>query len=338
LNQHVSKHFKQLPLQQILEYPAVFLGASPFQAPAIYHLMSTLDFTQGVYYPDGGLYGIAQSLQQVAEKQGVRFHFDAPVEAINAKDGKAHGLTVAGQRIAADLVISNADRHFTETILTPEQYRTYPEAAWRRKTSGPSALLLYLGVKGALPQLQHHNLFFTEAWRQNFDDIFVHKRWPKRPSMYVCKPSAHDPSVAPKGHENVFVLVPLPAGVQAHDDDHAYARHCLDEIAQQAGIPDLHQRIVNQTMFQPGDFASTFNAWQGSALGLSHVLSQSAMFRPANRSRKLPGLYYVGGDTRPGIGLPMCLISAQLVYKYLTNDHSSGLLTTLHRPKDGWSV
>lgn len=327
LDQHVRRSFSTLPLQQILEYPAVFLGTSPFSAPAIYHLMSTLDFTQGVYYPDGGLYGIARSLEQLGTARGVTFHYGTPVEQILIQDGRAGGLQLGQQKIAADIVISNADRHYTEMVLTPSGYASMPARAWEHKTSGPSALLMYLGVKGSLPELKHHNLIFVEQWRQNFEDIFGHKRWPDKPSMYVCKPSATDASVAPQGHENVFVLVPLPAGGTRPADIEAYTDSCLASIEQHTGISDLRQRIVSRKLFGPDDFSNRFHAWQGSALGLAHTLWQSAVFRPSGRNRKVPNLYYVGGDARPGIGLPMCLISAQLIYKYLTDDRSAGLLT-----------
>ena len=340
LHDFVKRSFKHQVLQQTLEYAAVFLGTSPFKGPSMYHLMSHLDFEQGVFYPQGGIYEIIRVMQKTGEDLGVNYHFDSPVVAITTTAGKATGIELAsGEKISADVVISNADLHFTETQLLPEASQTYPESYWEKRTPGPSALLMYLGISGELPELEHHNLMFVEDWRTNFSDIYEAHVWPDNPSMYVCKPSQTDPSVAPKGNENVFVLVPLPSGVyEESDKTEAYAERCLDLVANYCKVPDLRKRIVSQKLYGPGDFAGELNSWQGGALGLGHTLRQSAIFRPANKSKKLNNLYYVGGDTQPGIGLPLCLISAEIVYKRLTNDHSPGPLKELKVPKGGWNV
>lgn len=318
----VKRYFKNPQLQQILEYPAVFLGSSPYSAPALYSLMSYLDFRQGVFYPQGGMFTITTSMERLGKKFGVRYLMNSPVSKIVVRDGQARGVKLtSGKIIDADIVISNADMHFTQTSLLPKNYQDYPAAYWKKREAGPSALLVYLGVKGSLPELQHHNLFFAKDWKTNFKQIFKDRQIPKPASIYVCKPSATDPSVAPKGSENVFVLVPLPANkpLSAKQVD-ALAMQYLDQIADQAGIVDLHSRIVYKKCFGPGDFSSEFNSWQGTALGLSHQLRQSAMFRPKITSRKVRGLYYVGANVQPGIGVPMCLISAELVAAQIAKD------------------
>jgi phytoene desaturase len=340
LESFVEHTFTELPLQQILEYPAVFLATSPTKAPALYHLMSHLDFEQGVLYPTGGLYALIESLEAIGRELGVQYHFSAPVKAIKTSSNRADGIILTdGKEIKADIIISNADLHYTETMLLPKEAQSYPERSWRRKTSGPSALLLYLGVRGKLPNLVHHNLLFMKDWKANFAAIFESKNWPDKPSMYICKPSATDAMVAPDGYENVFVLVPLPAKTDYRPVElEQYAERCIELIAQTCELPGLVKDIVLKRMYGPADFAEQLHAWQGSALGLGHTLFQSAFFRPANRSRKLSNLYYVGGDTQPGIGLPMCIIGAELVYKYLINDRSAGPLTSLRRPSGGWHV
>ncbi|MDL2341781.1 MAG: phytoene desaturase family protein [Patescibacteria group bacterium] len=328
IDKFVSKYVKELGLRQILEYPAVFLGSSPFTAPALYHLMSYLDFRQGVFYPQGGLYSVTEAFTKLGRELGVTYQLNTAVTAIEIADGVATGVRLASGEVAvADIVISNADMHFTQTKLLPAAAQDYPASYWQKRQAGPSALLMYLGVKGQLPQLQHHNLFFVKAWRQNFSDIFTAKDWPTPASIYVSKPSATDTSVAPTGHENVFVLVPLPANPGLHAKDLvSYADRYLNQIAEQAGIPDLMQRIVTRQLFGPNDFVTQYNAWNGTALGLSHELKQSALFRPKTRSKKVRNLYYVGANVQPGIGVPMCLISAELVYKQITGDRSSGRL------------
>lgn len=333
IDAYVGKFVNDRRLRQILEYPMVFLGSSPFSAPAIYSLMSALDFREGVFYPQGGLYTIIERLVALGDELGVTYRYESPVTRIVSDGKKATGITLQdGTTVNADIVISNADLHFTETKLLSDADRSYPASYWDKREAGPSALLLYLGVKGSLPQLEHHNLFFTDDWKANFDAIFTSKKLPWPASIYVCKPSATDPTVAPKGHENVFVLVPLPAGVTISDVQKTkVADKYLSQIETNLGIPDLRKRIVVKETFGPNDFKDKFNAWQGTALGPSHILRQSAFFRTPNKSRKLKNLYYVGGSTTPGIGLPMCLIGAELIYKRLAGDKRGGPVSKINR-------
>lgn len=328
IDKYVSRYFTDSRLKQIMEYPMVFLGTSPYQAPSIYSLMSHMDFKQGVYYPKGGMYTVIQALVAIGKKSGVQYQFNAPVKSIDVASGVATGITLQdGTKMSADIVISNADMNFTETKLLAKKYRSLVANYWDKKQPSPSAILMYLGVKGSLPQLQHHNLLFTEDWYQNFKSIFADKTMPEPASMYVCKPSQTDKTVAPKGHENVFVLVPIPATLEiSQQDTNGYAEKYLKQLSMMTGIEDLLDRIVYKKVIGPHDFHEQFNAWNGTALGLSHVLNQSALFRPKNVSNNVSNLYYVGASTMPGIGLPMCLISAQLVYKRLTADTSSGPL------------
>jgi len=328
IHSRVASFVGSRTLQQILEYPMVFLGSSPFSAPAMYSLMSALDFKEGVFYPKNGIYSIITLLEKVGRSLGVQYHLNSDVSSITHLNGNASGITLSdGTRIDADIVISNADLHFTETQLLDESVQSYPAAYWQKKESGISALLLYLGVKGDLPQLQHHNLFFVDDWEKNFEDIYDKKTIPASASLYVCKPSATDPKVAPKGYENVFVLVPLPTGATlSADETSTLAAKFIQQLAISIDQPDLHDRIVTQDIFGPDDFESRFNAWEGTALGVSHLLKQSAFWRTPNKSKKLRNLYYVGGNTVPGVGLPMCLISAELVYKRVMNIKRSGPL------------
>lgn len=326
LHRYIAKQFSCQELQQILEYPSVFLGASPFNTPALYQLMSYLDFKEGVFYPaKGGMFAVTEALLGLGQQLGVTYHYNADVTEIITDGGEAKGIRANGKTITADVVISNADLYFTEQELLKPHERTYSDHYWQKRKAGPSALLMYLGVKGPLPELEHHNLFFVKAWRQNFDDIYKTKQWPKQASIYVSRTTATDTSTAPKGHENLFVLVPLPAGT---DQDEAtvktYTDHYLKQLETMSGIRDLRQRIVFQEIRTPQYFHEAFHAWQNTALGMSHTLRQTAFLRPGVKSKKVKNLYYVGGGTQPGIGVPMCLISAQLVYKQLVHDTSAG--------------
>ena len=324
IDSYVSNYVKDARLKKILEYPMVFLGTSPYKAPALYHLMSYLDFRQGVYYPYGGMYKIIESIESIARSLDVKIQTNVSVEKILATSSKVTGVRCAdGTEMNADIVISNADLHFTETALLDPEYQTYPAKYWRKKMPSPGAVLMYLGIKGSLPELTHHNLLFTEDWKTNFGKIFDLQEYPHPASMYICKPTATDKTVAPKNHENIFVLVPVAATTEMTKDEIGkHTESYIDQIIAMTGISDLRERIVYKKIVDPIDFANDLNAWRGSALGLAHPLLQSALWRPRNKSKKVTGLYYVGGNTLPGIGLPMCLIGSELIYKHLANDTS----------------
>lgn len=350
LERFVAQRFSDPVLRQVLGYPAVFLGTAPSRAPAMYHLMSALDLDDGVRYPMGGFWGLVEKLEALAIGAGVEIVTDAEATAIlTRRDGGrlvANGVRyrdVSGsERIEpADLVVSAADLHHTETSLLEPDAQSYPESWWRKRQSGPGAVIALLGVRGSLPQLSHHSLFFTRDWAANFDAIFGGgSHIPDPTSIYVCKPSETEPEVAPAGHENLFVLIPVPAdpglGSGAADGQGGIAIEravdaAIDQISAWAGIPDLRERIVVRETMGPADFAADYHSWSGGMLGPSHILLQSAMFRAQNQSKRVRGLYYAGATTAPGVGVPMCLISAELVLKRIRGDHSAG--PTTPRPR-----
>lgn len=330
LDRYVSKRFSDRRLKQILEYHMVFLGSSPFQAPALYSLMSTLDFNSGVYYPGKGMYSLVESLMELGKPYSITYHYKSDVESIIVTEGTARGIQLrSGETVDADIVVSNADLHFTETQLVPAAYSSYPESYWQKRQPGPSALLIFMGIKGKLPMLTHHSLLFVDAWKENFTAIYEQGTIPQPASLYICNPSKSDPSLAPKGHENLFVLVPLPADIHISEDMlEDLADEYVEQIGRTIGVEDFKERVTYRACYGPDDFEIDYNSWLGGALGgQSHLLKQSAIFRTPNKSKKVRDLYYVGAGTTPGIGLPMCLISAQLVAKRIFNEKHGGPLT-----------
>jgi phytoene desaturase len=332
LSRLVARTVKDRRLRQILGYPAVFLGSSPYKTPSMYHLMSHLDLADGVLYPMGGIARVIDSIADLARAEGVTIVTDAAATSITTADGVATGVATATAHYPADLVVSAADLHFSETQLLPPELQTYDQQYWDKRVPGPSALLLFLGVKGALPELEHHTLLFARQWEKGFTKIFDEGAVPDPASLYICKPSGVDPDVAPEGFENLFVLVPFPAepsiGHGGDDSVEALADRTIAQIADWAGIPDLASRITVRKTVAPGDFADDLNAWRGTALGPAHTLAQSAFFRAGNKSKKVDRLYYVGGSTIPGIGLPMCLISAEILIKRINGDTTTGPMAT----------
>lgn len=350
LDAFAGKHVKDQRLRKILNFPAVFLGASPYNTPSMYHLMTHVDMNVGVFYPMGGFYTIIQAIERIAKAQGVKVHCNSRVTKIVTQKGKPSvdligetfvetggqprvtGVMVGDIFYEADVVVGNADLHHVETQLLKPEEQTLPQKWWDKHEPGPSAMLLFLGVKGELPQLDHHTLLYTDDWGKNFEEVF-HKadgkrKVPNPASLYICNPSKTDPTVAPKGYENLFVLVPVAADPSIGGRGDEKFEKAADEVIEQIGkwcdIPDLKERIVVRHSMGPRDFVNELNAWQGTALGMAHTLKQSAFFRPANVSKKVKGLYYAGHHSVPGIGLPMCLIGAELVYKRLVGDKSAG--------------
>ncbi len=321
LDRHARKYFTDQRLQQIVEYPAVFLGASPYNTPAFYSLLSHVDFNEGVYYPRGGMYELPKALVRIAKKHGVKMHINSEVRRIVVDRGKAHGVELkSGKKYSAEIIISNADRHHTEQKLLPAVYRDHSKEYWESRTPAPSALLIYLGLDRSYPSLSHHNLVFSDSWQQNFKDIFEEPRWPDDPSFYVCTPSKTDRSVAPKGCENLFVLVPLPTEKPYISKQlEAYADTILSIMEERMDLPGLRTHITYKKLFGAKDFKEHYNSYKGTGLGLSHTIKQTAVFRPKNLSKKVRNLYFVGADTHPGIGLPMVLISAELVHNRITS-------------------
>ncbi|MFB6170694.1 MAG: phytoene desaturase family protein, partial [Haloarculaceae archaeon] len=279
--------------------------------PALYNLMSHVDFGLGVWYPEGGMGAVVDALADLCGELGVTVETGFEVTAIEGSRGAFRVVGPGDRSVRADLVVSDADYAHTERDLLAPDHRQYDDDYWESRTYAPSAFLLYLGVEGAVPELAHHTLVLPTDWDPHFEHIFDDPAWPDDPAYYLCVPSKTDDSVAPPGHSNLFVLVPLAPGLA--DDDAARTRfrdRILADVAENTGV-DLRDRIVLEERFTVSEFAARYNATEGSALGLAHTLTQTGPLRPDHRSSALDGLYFTGGFTRPGIGVPMCLISGE---------------------------
>lgn len=331
MHNFVSKFFKDEKLRQIMEYTMVFLGTSPYEAPALYNLMSHMDFNQGVFYPKGGFYELIKALQSIAEKNGAYLRSEAEVSEIRVENKQVTGVRLAsGEFFPADIVISNADMWFTETHLLQKKNQSLKERYWNKRVLAPSAFIMYLGIKEKLPSLIHHNLLFSKDWRKNFDDIYKNPQLPDKPSLYVCAPSVTDDTVAPEDKENIFVLVPIASDLKISEEEkEKYADEILDLMERKMGLENLRQKIEYKRIYTVDDFAFDYNSFKGSALGLAHTLRQTAIFRPKNYSKKVKGLFYVGAATNPGIGTQICLISAELVYKRIHGIKTAAPLESL---------
>lgn len=325
----IESRFKNELIRKAMEYQTILLGTAPGDTPGIYSMMNYVDFVGGIWYPSSGIRAVPDSLTAIAKKYGATIRCNAAVKSIVVgmrKDEQgnetnipeAQGVVLEnGETILADIVVSNADVWHTDTQLLPDTYRVYDDAYWDSRVLAPSAFILYLGIDGMIPNLTHHNLIFAKDWETSFKQIFGKvPQWPTDPSLYICAPSKVDPRVSPANTENLFVLVPMPSGLpytEAESDK--YEAFILSEIAKYIKVLDLEQRILVKRRYFINEFIKDYNAFKGTALGLAHTLQQTAIFRPNNVHPKIANLFAVGAGTNPGIGMPICLISAELAYK-----------------------
>jgi phytoene desaturase len=317
---HVESYFDHPKLQQLMQYTLVFLGGSPTNTPALYNLMSHVDYNMGVYYPDGGIGAVVDGIVELAEELGVEFVTDAEVTGIEGRYGAFAVDTVGGERYLADRVVSDADYAHTEQELLPEHKRQYTEEYWESRTYAPSAFLLYLGVEGDVPNLEHHTLVLPTDWDGHFAQIFDDPEWPDDPAYYLCVPSKTDDTVAPEGHSNLFALVPIAPGLRDTPEiRNRYRDLVIDDVAENTDT-DLRGRVVVEETFSVDDFADRYNSYAGSALGLAHTLTQTSLLRPSHVSDAVDGLYFTGSTTTPGIGVPMCLISGGVTAEAMADD------------------
>ena len=310
---YVAKYFKNEKLRTLMEFPVIFLGASPKNIPALYSMMNYGGYALGTHYPMGGFYQLVLAMKSVAEKQGATFHFNATVEKILSANKKATSLLINGEEIHFDYIVASSDYYHTETLLD-ENLRNYKEDYWQKKTFAPSSLIFYLGINEKIPNLKHHTLFFENNLDEHIDCIYGERKWPEKPLFYVCCPSKTDKNVAPEGKENLFLLMPLAIGINDEENiREKYLGEILARIEKHTGISDLASKIEYKKSYSVRDFISDYNAYGGNAYGLANTLSQTAVLKPKIRNKKLKNLFYTGQLTVPGPGVPPSIISGKIV-------------------------
>ncbi|MGC9516855.1 MAG: phytoene desaturase family protein [Methanomicrobiales archaeon] len=323
LEHYVGKKFESDEARKILEYAIGFLGGSPANTPSFYQLMSHVDLTMGVFYPQGGMRKVVQSIYELAQSYGVKFKFNEPVEMLDVQDNQVKGVITDKGVYDADIVLVNADYAHSELDLLNEKNQSYDDDYWESRVLAPSAMVAYLGVDYTVDKLTHHNLFLDKDWDQGFDVIFDPEKaaWPERPSYYVNIPSRTDTSAAPEGYDTLFVLIPLAPGLEDTPElrDKFYNK-IMDDLEKKLD-ENIREHIIVKRIFALSDFKDRYNAYKGTALGLSHTMRQTALWRPAHISKKVKNLYYSGQYTHPGIGVPMTLISSQIVADEINERH-----------------
>lgn len=311
-SKHVRSYFSDPRLVALMEFPVLFLGAMPKDTPALYSLMNYAGLTLGTWYPQGGFGSVIQAMVDIARRQGTEFRMSSAVEKIIIENGRASAVVVNGIRENVDAVIASSDYHHTEQELLPEAYRNYSSSYWEKKVFAPSCLIYYLGVSKKLPNLNHHTLFFEEDLDAHAQQIYKKPEWPDKPLFYVCCPSKTDATVAPAGHENLFLLMPLAPGLE-DDEAHReqYFRLMLSRLERQTG-EEITGFIDYKKSYCVTDFIHDYNSYKGNAYGLANTLMQTAILKPSIRNKKIPNLFYSGQLTVPGPGVPPSLISGKI--------------------------
>jgi phytoene desaturase len=315
---HVAEYFKDPRLISIMEFPVIFLGAMADKMPALYSLMNYAGLKLGTWYPEGGFGSVVAGMVQVGKLNSVRYHFNSPVNKIVVKNNQVVGIEVNDKFFQADAVIASADYHFVEKELLAEEFRNYSEEYWDNKTLAPSSLIFYLGVSKKIEKLLHHTLFFDEDLDQHTREIYDTPQWPTKPLFYVCCPSKSDNTVAPAGHENIFILMPLAVGIEDNEElRDKYFKILMKRLELHAG-ESISEFIDYKKSYCINDFISDYNSYKGNAYGLANILRQTAILKPKMKNKKLKNLFYTGQLTVPGPGVPPSIISGKMAAQQLS--------------------
>jgi phytoene desaturase len=311
---HVRKFFKSDTLLKLMEFPILFLGAISQNTPAMYSLMNYAEIKLGTWYPMGGMHLIVKGMVDLALSKGVQIEYLAEVNGFAIEGGKVKGVKTSKGVFEADAVVASADYHHVETLLG-EAHRNYDEAYWDKRVMAPSSLLFYLGINKRLPRLKHHNLFFDRDFSIHSHEIYTDPSWPSDPLFYASAPSVTDPSVAPEGCENLFLLIPVAPNLEDTETvREQYFEQLMDRLEQYCGV-SIRDAIVYKRSYAHQDFIGDYHAFKGNAYGLANTLMQTAILKPSLKNRHLSNMFYTGQLTVPGPGVPPSLISGIVVAK-----------------------
>jgi phytoene desaturase len=317
---YIKKYFSHPKIISLLEFPILFLGAMPKDTPALYSLMNYADISLGTWYPMGGMYKFIEAFARIAKENGVTIKTDHEVTKINYQGKKVTSVETKHGTFDTDILVSGADYAHTDMSLLGEQ-ANYDETYWDKRTMAPSSLLFYLGIDKKIDGLLHHNLFFDEDFNLHAEEIYKSKKWPTSPLFYASAPSKTDPSVAPEGKENIFLLIPIAPDLK--DDEETRERYfdmLIDRLEKHTGT-SIREHIIYKRSFCVADFKKDYHAFKGNAYGLANTLRQTAYFKPSLKNKKLNNMYYTGQLTVPGPGVPPSIISGEVVAKQVIKEH-----------------
>ena len=320
MRKHVYRHFKHPKLRELMEFPILFLGATPENTPALYSLMNYSDISLGTWYPIGGMHEVVKGLVSLATELGVAILPEHEVNGFEYSNDKITHVLTEYASIETDVVVAGADYHHIDQHLLPENLRNYTSTYWEGRTMAPSSLLFYLGVDKKLPNLLHHTLFFDEDFNIHAKEIYEEPQWPTKPLLYTSATSKTDPSVAPEGKENLVILIPVAPGLKDTDETREqYFNMAMDRLEVFIG-EDIRNHLIVKRSYAHRDFISDYHSFKGNAYGLANTLMQTAILKPSLKNKHIKNLYYTGQLTVPGPGVPPSLISGEVVAREIAKD------------------
>ncbi|MFN8358036.1 MAG: phytoene desaturase family protein [Spirosomataceae bacterium] len=310
---HVRKFFKNDKLLKLMEFPILFLGAISQNTPAMYSLMNYAEIQMGTWYPMQGMHEIVKAMVALAEEKGVKIAYNQHVQRLDVQKGTVKQVLTQTDRFEADAIVASADYHHVETNLLDPAYRNYSDDYWDKRVMAPSSLLFYLGVNRRVDKLIHHNLFFDEDFSLHSHEIYTEPKWPTKPLFYASAPSKTDPSIAPEGCENLFLLIPVAPDLTDDEATRERYYHLIMERLERYVGHDIRSHVVYKRSYAHHDFKADYHAFKGNAYGLANTLMQTALLKPSLKNKKVANLYYTGQLTVPGPGVPPSLISGLVV-------------------------
>jgi phytoene desaturase len=317
---YIRKYFSHPKLLSLLEFPVLFLGAMPKDTPALYSLMNYADMSLGTWYPMGGMYKFIEAFEKIAVENGVVIKTDHEVTRVSYGNKQVTHVHTKHGQFETDILISGADYAHTDADLLGEKSNYTPEY-WDKRTMAPSSLLFYLGIDKKIDGLLHHNLFFDEDFGAHAEEIYKTKKWPTAPLFYASAPSKTDPTVAPEGKENVFLLIPIAPDLEDNEETREhYFNLLMDRLEKHTGT-SIREHVIYKRSFCVADFKKDYHAFKGNAYGLANTLMQTAILKPSLKNKKLTNMYYTGQLTVPGPGVPPSIISGEVVAKQVIKEH-----------------
>ncbi|MEQ8906216.1 phytoene desaturase family protein [Ekhidna sp.] len=320
ISRHVRKHFKDERLIQLMEFPILFLGATAENTPALYSLMNYADLSLGTWYPKGGMNSVVQGMVKLAEELGVEIKLGEEVTNFSFSGKKVAAVETATKSYECDMVVAGADYHYIDQHILPQHFQNYSKKYWDSRVLAPSSLLFYIGVSKQLPNLKHHTLFFDEDFKQHATEIYDTPQWPSKPLLYVSATSKTDDAVAPKGMENLVVLIPVAPDIEDTEEiREKYFNLIMDKLETFTG-ENIRDHIITKRSYAHKEFIEDYHSFKGNAYGLANTLRQTAVLKPSLKNKNLKNFYYTGQLTVPGPGVPPSLISGEVVAKEMGKD------------------
>jgi phytoene desaturase len=320
MRKHVHRFFKHPKLRELIEFPILFLGATPDSTPALYSLMNYADISLGTWYPKGGMFEVVKGMVSLAEELGVTLKTDHEVTGFAYQNKSITKVLTSQGDFDADIVVGGADYHHLDRNILASEYSNYSEDYWDKRTMAPSSLLFFLGVDKELPKLLHHTLFFDEDFNVHAKEIYEDPKWPSKPLLYTSATSKTDDTVAPKGNENLMILIPVAPDLEDTEVvREKYFDSSMDRLEAFCGT-NMRDHLVVKRSYAHNDFKADYHSYKGNAYGLANTLMQTAVLKPSLKNKKLKNLYFTGQLTVPGPGVPPSLISGEVVAKEIAKD------------------